>query len=100
MLRLIRVSGTGSRSRGPPLKTTTRFRDEREGVSVARTHDAEVAIVQRREDGDPPEFGDRNDAGVDQAQAQVGVALDQVDAALVVGNAEVDHVQGASGNQP
>ena len=67
--------------------------DEREGVRVARTHDAEVAIVQRREDGDPPEFGDRNDAGVDQAQAQVGVALDQVDAALVVGNTEVDHVR-------
>ena len=52
-----------------------------------------TAIVQRREDGDPPEFGDRNDAGVDQARAQVGVALDQVDAALVVGNTEVDHVR-------
>lgn len=57
---------------------------------MPRADDAEVAVVEGRDFGDPQPFGDRDHGGVGGAEREVGVGVDQVGHALVVSEFEVD----------
>jgi hypothetical protein len=60
---------------------------------VTGTHDGEVATVEGGDDLNAKVLGHRDQAGVDEANAEICVGLDQLDAARVVRQAEVDYVK-------
>lgn len=72
---------------------------ELERCGVGGAHDSEVAVVERREAVVAVAFGDGDETDVDDAQAEVGVGGDQLDAALVVVDGEVDHGESAGGGK-
>jgi hypothetical protein len=73
--------------------------DDFERVDVARPHDGEVTAIQRGEFCDVEPFSDRDDGRIDEPEAEVGVHLDQLDAALVVVDGEIDHVDPSGGDE-
>ena len=62
---------------------------EDEDVGVAGAHHGEMTAVQGGDLGDPKSFGDSKDAGVDAAQVEIGVGLDQLGHPGPVGGDEI-----------
>lgn len=52
--------------------------DELEGLHVTRADNGEVAAVERGDRVGSEPFGDSDDAGVDETEAKVGIALEEV----------------------
>lgn len=75
--------------------------DEVERVAVGGAHDCEVAVVHRRDCGDTEAFGDRDDAGHHEVEAQVLVFVAEVDAAspVVIGEVHCIEVAGPDGSE-
>lgn len=73
--------------------------EEFEGVDVAGTDDAEVAVVEGGDLGDAEAFGHGDDAGVDQAKTEVVVGVDQLDhpGPVVLGELDTFEVTGVDG---
>lgn len=69
-----------------------------QGLDVARSHRREVAVVQRGELGLTEPLGHSQDAGVDKANLQIGVGVQQFLDPLVIGGNEVLDRQRAASN--
>ena len=67
--------------------------DEFESVAVDGAHNGEVAAVECGDGGDVEAFGDGDDRGVDEPEAEIFVAADQLDGPNVVGGGDVDDVE-------
>ena len=67
---------------------------------MVRTDDGEVPVVERGDGGDVKPLGDGDDTRVDEAEPEIGVGLDQLHAAEVVGDGEVDHLYLTAGDKP
>ena len=62
--------------------------DEGKGIDVGGSHDVEVTEVDRGDGVDAEPFGHGDDCCVDEAKIEIGVAVDELRAAPVVGGAE------------
>jgi len=69
---------------------------------VVGSYDSEVSGVEGGDGGDGGDFvsfGDHDEAGIDETEAEIGVLIDEFDASLVVGLGEVNDVQPATCGQ-
>lgn len=59
---------------------------------MAGPDNPEVALVGGGDGGDPAAFGDGHDAGVDQAEPEVGVRLNELDRSgpVIIGEVEAE----------
>ncbi len=77
----------------------TRSGDQLECHTVARAHDAEVAMVDRGQGAQRQALSHGDHAGVDQSEVEIGVADNQLGAAGPVLRHEIDQRQIAGGDR-
>ena len=71
-----------------------------EGVSVCRSHNREVSMVQGRERRLARPLGNGDDRGVDETESEIVVRPDQFETSFVVARDEVDDVKAVAGDEP
>lgn len=85
--------------RPPALAPFEGSREQLESVAVRRPHDGEVSVVESRDRLDPESLRNGDDRGVDEAEAEVAVGLDQLSATGPVRACQIHHVEFAIGDR-